>query len=243
MADTIVTSVTSELLNFAKSRRPEPPFHLGTRYDRSGRFLPEPGNTVVCHLVPGSETERALIAARERYLAMPEAPQLAFTPISSLHMTLFQGIIERRRRLPYWPGDIALDTPVNEMTAIYRERFRDFTGGPAFRMQVVRALPTGLVLEGLTSEDRQALKDWRNSLADVFGYRHPDHDSYEFHITFSYVIEWFEDAALPAWEVMLSDAAKDIRESLEFLELRPPAFCEFADMNHFEELQIFDIQP
>jgi Uncharacterized protein conserved in bacteria len=28
---------------------------------------------------------------------MPEAGQLAFTPLSSLHMTLFQGIIEYRR--------------------------------------------------------------------------------------------------------------------------------------------------
>lgn len=238
MADTIISS---ELLNFAKSRRPEPPLHLGTRYDRSGRFLPDPGNTVVCHLVSGSETERVLNEARARYLAMPEAKQLAFTASSSLHMTLFQGILDRRRQPPYWPQGIALDTPVDEMTAIFGERLRNFDGGPVFRMQVVRALPTGLVLEGIGNDDRVALKEWRNRLAEVFGYRHPDQENYEFHITFSYVIERFEDMALPAWDAMLSEVAETIRERVEFLELRPPAFCEFADMNHFEELQVFEI--
>lgn len=29
------------------------------------------------------------------------------------------------------------------------------------------------------------MKGWRDALADIFGYRHPDHDTYEFHITFS----------------------------------------------------------
>lgn len=54
-----------ELLKYAKSLHPEPPRYLGTRYDRSGVFKPEPGNTIVCHVTEGSQTQRAMVAARQ----------------------------------------------------------------------------------------------------------------------------------------------------------------------------------
>jgi hypothetical protein len=34
----------------------------------------------------------------------------------------------------------------------------------------------------------------------------------------------------------------DIRSRLPILELDPPAFCSFEDMNHFTELLIFDFE-
>lgn len=232
-----MTEISPLLRTFSRTEHPEPPLHLGTRYDTSGTFLPEPGNTVVCHLVEGTETERAIVEARARYLSMPEAVDLALTPVSSLHMTLFQGIIEKRRTQPFWPADIPLDTPIPEMTRILLERLKSFAGGPAFNMTVAAAAPTGLKLVGATAADRQALRDWRDAFAEVFGYRHPDHEDYVFHITFSYVIRRFEDAALPAWQSMLDEVVADINARAPVLALKPPTFCSFEDMNHFEELQ------
>ncbi|MNU10442.1 hypothetical protein D3C72_2575920 [compost metagenome] len=55
------------------------------------------------------------------------------------------------------------------------------------------------------------------------------------------MIDYLDEAALPAWREMLADVAEDIRRRVDHLELRPPAFCAFADMNHFEELQVFEI--
>jgi hypothetical protein len=235
----MLDDISPVLRAFSRTHNPTAPSHLGNRYNTEGVFLPEPGNTVVCHLVEGSATEQALVDARARYLAMPEAKSLAFTPIASLHMTLFQGIIEGRRTPPYWPADIALDTPVDEMTAILRDRLRAYAGAPAFKVKVLDAAPTGLKLEGATEADRTAMRVWRDDFAELFGYRHPDHADYVFHITFSYVIERFDDAALPAWQQMLDDIVRDIAERAPVLELRPPAFCAFADMNHFEELVVF----
>lgn len=231
----VISPVSAALSGYARSRHPEPPRHLGTRYDPSGTFLPEPGNTIVCHLVPGSETERALVAARSAYLAMPEAGQLAFTPVSSLHMTLFQGILEGRRLPPYWPADIAPDTPIDRMTELFEARLARLTPGPAFAVRVVEALPTGLVVEGAGRNDQRAMQLWRDRFADLLGYRHPDHDGYVFHITFAYMISWLDDAVLPAWQDMLSEVLAHITRRAPVLELRPPAFCSFADMNHFEE--------
>ena len=234
-----MTEISPLLRTFSRTEHPEPPLHLGTRYNAAGTFLPEPGNTVVCHVTDGSATQAALIDARARYLAMPEAADLAFTPISSLHMTLFQGIIEKRRKLPFWPADVPLDTPIPEMTEILGQRLKSFAGGPAFNVAVTEAAPTGLKMAGATEADQQAMREWRNRFAEVFGYRHPDHETYVFHITFSYVISRFDDAALPAWQQMLDEVVADISERAPILELNPPAFCTFEDMNHFAELQVF----
>jgi hypothetical protein len=114
----MLDSVKPSLAGFFAGSNPSPPVHLGTRYDTSGNFLIEPGNTVVCHLASGSASEAVVLDVRERMRAMPDADRLAFTPISSLHMTLFQGIIEYRRRLPYWPQGVPLDTGIEDMARL-----------------------------------------------------------------------------------------------------------------------------
>ncbi|WP_375452222.1 DUF1868 domain-containing protein [uncultured Devosia sp.] len=228
---------------YARSQHREPPLHLGTRYDRAGRFLPEPGNTVVCHLVAGSATEAALTDAKTRYEAMPDAAGLAFTPVESYHMTLFQGIIEGRRSYPFWPADVASDTPIEVMTQLLAKRLERLPKLPPFAVEVSTALPTGLLVDGATAGDRHAMAQWRNSFAEVFGYRHADHEQYAFHITTAYMIDWIDDAALPAWQAMLDQVCTEIARRAPRLELRAPAFCSFADMNWFEELRVFEPGP
>ncbi len=170
---------------------------------------------------------------------MQGAKQLAFTAETSLHMTLFQGIIETRRELPYWPADVPLNTPIDDMTGILMDRLAGFESGPAFKVEVTQATPLGLVLDGVSMEDRGALKAWRDRLANLFGYRHPDHDTYKFHITFAYMLRYFDDAEILRWQPFLDQIVADIRQSAPVIELNPPAFCTFEDMNHFEELLVF----
>ena len=232
--------VSKDLGYISAACHDQPPRHLGSRFNENGEFLPEPGNTVVCHLVGGSQTENAIIATRRRFLDMPEASQLAFTPASSLHMTVFQGIIEFRRALPYWPQTMPLDTPIDAMTDYYRDRLSAFPALPGFNMQVTGLRPVGLVLTGATAEDDRIVALWRDTFADFFGYRHPDHDSYEFHITLSYIISWFKPECLPRWQAMLDEELEKLRAAAPVMEMRPPAFCEFRDMNHFKELVVFD---
>jgi len=238
MAPLDTAQISPALLACSNAEDTSPPFGLGRRFDRKGNFLPEPGNTVVCHIVEGSRTEQALIEVRQRYMAMPEAGKLSLTPLSSLHMTLFQGIIEYRRNQPFWPADVDPETPIDAMTDLFLERLRTFPGGKPFNVRVIGAEPEGLTLEGATAQDREELKRWRDALSEVFGYRHPDHDSYVFHITLSYVIERLDASLLPQWQQMLDTIADDLAARLPVLELRPPAFCAFKDMTHFEELKV-----
>jgi hypothetical protein len=232
--------VSKDLEYISAANHDQPPRHLGSRFNAEREFLPEPGNTVVCHLVEGSQTESAIIRTRQRFLDMPEASLLAFTPVSRLHMTVFQGIIEVRRLAPYWPEDMPLDTPIDTMTEYYRDRLSAFPALPGFDMQVTGLRPTGLVMKGATAEDDRIVALWRDSFAEAFGYRHPDHESYEFHITLSYITRWFDPESLPRWQAMLDEELEKLRAAAPVIEMRPPAFCEFMDMNHFKELIVFD---
>ena len=232
------SSLPEHLHFFSQSLTKAPLRHVGTRHTADGVFLKEPGNTIVCHLAKGSLSADAVLNARTRMQSLPEAEKLAFTDEKSLHMTLFQGIIQSRRSLPYWPEGLPLDMPVEAMTVAFIKRLEGFVAPDPFKIEVVGATPNGLTVQGLTEKDQKAMKVWRDKLADLFDYRHPDHESYEFHITFAYILERFSDEAMLAWVTGLAEIVEHLHETAPIIELVPPAFCSFEDMNHFEELVI-----
>lgn len=221
-----------------KSRNAAPPRHLGRRYDEAGIFLEEPGNTVVAHLDEAAASTGAVLSARAAVMALPGAENLAFTAAASLHMTLFQGVIKSRRAPPYWPADLPLDTPIEDMTALYADRLAGFAPGPAFSVRPVALNPNGLVVEGAGEADRAALAHWRDRLADIFGYRHPDHDDYVFHVTFAYLTDWLPDDLAGRWQRELAAIFAELAGRAPVIALSPPAFAAFEDMNHFEELVV-----
>src|SRR5262245_29018539 len=112
----MLDEVSPSLAKFAASRNPVPPPRLGIRYDAQGNFLTEPGNTIVSHLARRSPSETAVLQVRERLMTLPGAECFAFTPAPSLHMTLFQGVLDTRRKHPFWPADIPLHLAIDEMT-------------------------------------------------------------------------------------------------------------------------------
>ncbi|MDQ7250596.1 DUF1868 domain-containing protein [Dongia sedimenti] len=234
MLDTIRPSLAKLLA----SRMDAPPPRLGIRYDAAGNFLFEPGNTIVCHLARRSASEAAVLQVRERFLALPGADCLAFTPAASLHMTLFQGVVDTRRKHPYWPADIPLHLGIDEMTRRMMTRLDGFDGSGPFSVKVTEVTPTGLAVEGVTKEDANVMRAWRDKLAHTFGYRHPDHDRYSFHITFAYVIRGIPDAVAAQWQRALEESLELLQREAPVIALKEPAFCRFRDMKQFEELMI-----
>ncbi len=223
--------------NFTETGKDTPPRYLGIRFDATGRFLPTPGNTIVSHVVPGSRSEAALARVRQGLMELPHGDRFAYTPVSSYHMTVFQGIIEGRRKPGYWPEGMPLDTAIDETTALFLDRLSTFPRADPFRMKVVSVTPLGLVLAGATESDEKMMRALRDALVEPFGYRHPDHDSYTFHITMAYPMAWLPAGAEAAYLPALAALGENLAEEIDVVELGAPAFCEFIDMTEFRPLK------
>lgn len=230
-------TISTEIAAFLQSQNSSPPRSFGQRYDTE-KFLPEAGNTVVCHLDVETSTHTAVLEARKRMMALPGADGFLHTPASSLHMTVFEGVIETRRTHNTWPSDIGSTASVESATKSILARLTEFSSPPAFSVRVAGLRPTGLILKGATPEDEAHMRAWRNALTEPFGYRHDSHDSYRFHMTFAYPVAWLPDAAQTLWTSELSSILANLVEAAPVIPLRAPAFCQFADMNQFDELLV-----
>lgn len=225
-----------KLGDFSQSANTRPPSRLGQRYDQQS-FLPDPGNTVVCHLDLDTAGGAAVLWARQRMQALPEADRLLFTPEESLHMTVFEGVLDARRTADAWPKDMARDASVGAVTEQMMDRLATFDAPAPFAITVDQVRLGGLELSGATPADKAALLEWREVLSRVFGYRQTAHDTYRHHMTFAYMLDWLPDAVLPDWKQGLADIQAELQAAAPILPLRPPAFCTFNDMTWFEELR------
>lgn len=214
-----------------------PPMRLGQRYDAE-RFLPDPGNTVVCHLDLDCPGGAAVLRARTAMMALPGAERLLFTPEDSLHMTVFEGVLDVRRTPDAWPAFMDSGAPVADVTEAMRERLATFDAPGAFEVRVEAARVGGLQLCGATQADVDSLLAWREALSAAFGYRQEAHDSYRHHMTFAYPLEWLPDDLAPAWRTAYAGIEAELREAAPVLPLRAAAFCAFVDMTRFEELVV-----
>ncbi|MEJ6390705.1 DUF1868 domain-containing protein [Gymnodinialimonas ulvae] len=220
---------------FAARAHAGPPKRLGQRYDAE-RFLPDPGNTVVCHLDLEAEGGRAVAAARAAMMALPGADRFLFTPLESLHMTVFEGVLDNRRVADAWPGWIERDASVEDVTEAMVARLAGFEGPGGFAVRVAAVRPGGLMLRGATDADEAVLWAWREALAKAFGYRQAEHDAYAFHMTFAYPVAWLSDDLVEVWEKGLARIGAALAAAAPVVPLHAPAFCRFADMTRFEEL-------
>jgi len=223
--------------HFTETGKSAPPRYLNVRFDANGNFLPMPGNTVVSHVMRGSKTEEALKRVRQALIDLPFGDRFAYTPVSSYHMTVFQGIIEDRRKPDYWPQGVALDMPVEETTTLFLQRLASLPPAPLFRMKLASVTPLGLVLTGAAPEDERTVRALRDVLMAPFGYRHPDHDDYTFHITIAYVKGWLPADATTTYLPALDEIGRAFADKVEIVDLGAPAFCEFPDMTEFRPLK------
>lgn len=235
---TIQTNVEA----FSRSRNPQPPRRLGRRYSAQA-FLPEAGNTVVCHLDRTDPAHQHVLEARRAVQALPGAENLLFTPPESLHMTLFEGVIETRRTADAWPAGVDRDASVVSVTEQLQPRLSAFAAPPSFSVQITGIGPGGLTLAGATERDAVQMRAWRDALTLPFGYRHRNHDAYTFHMTFAYPVGWIDDALVSVWTQRLHDILTNLVADVPVLPLCAPALCRFADMTRFEELVVLSPRP
>ncbi len=206
----------------------------GGKFDHNGEVLQHPGNTFICHVNPQSAFFQALSDLHDALRALPQSDFLTFLPKSSFHMTVFCGISGDPLGVDGWPEDIPRDATLDTVSSIWHERLSRIDEQGGFSV-VPHSLPVpySLKMKPASDADAAALLDTRQRLEEVTGLVRSDLQSYQFHVTFAYLVRWMD-----------ADEAQEMMESAQRLfnqhlanigpvTLGPVEFCTFSTMHNF----------
>lgn len=218
-----------------KTRAPD---HVGRRVLVDGTFTPELGNTIIRHVTKNSRSMAVLTDLQEALATCAFGHHFAYLPTESFHMTVFEGVIDSGREENYWPKGVDFSADIETITAMYLERAETFLNPGPFTMRVRDVTPNGLIMDGATREDEMKAREWRDHLANLHGYRKPNHESYMFHVTMAYQIRWLPPEATEVYIDLLQRLRHVIMAEAPILELDMPALCQFRSITSFEELKV-----
>jgi hypothetical protein len=210
--------------------------HVGEKFHEDAKARAFAGSSIICLVPANSDSMRVLQRLHDDIDSQPWHTRFAMLPPSSYHMTLFDLVCDQVRTPEYWTSALPLDAPLAEVDAFMEECWSDLPPAPMPAVRVDSLTIGDYITIHLLPENSQAelqLRTYRNLLAEVFGIRHPGHDTYAFHITLAYAITRLTgrelkqaQSACEAWNVAL------VRQ-MEAPELLPPRLTFFADMTHF----------
>ena len=210
--------------------------HVGEKFNADGSARLFPGNTVLCHVVPESSTMKLLKRFQQDILAQSWVKNFAMLPPSSYHMTVFDLVCDDVRSEEDWTFLLPLDEPMEAVDAMALERWQ---GAPTPPMPNVALdwLDIGdyitMRLKPKDEASNTELRDYRDALSELFGVRHPNHESYFFHLTYAYGITSLDDEEKEAIAEFVKEWKPVLEAGLSSIELKPPALCFFDDMTHF----------
>ncbi|MFN3017869.1 DUF1868 domain-containing protein [Vibrio coralliilyticus] len=214
---------------------------VGVKFNQDGTVRHFPGNTFICHIDQSIDLIVELEWAQSQLKAMQCAAKFSFLPISSMHMTVFEGVCDQVRQPEKWTSKLPLDAPLAQTTDFFASAVSQIGAHSGFEMMFdyVYNCPVGgtsIRIKPATDESDLALKNCREQLRASTGINMPEFDDYHFHITLSYRIMELEESE----KVELKQVAERISErfSQSFGRLKHGAveFCRFDDMFKFEPL-------
>lgn len=236
-----------------KPSRPDAIAHLtGRLYDKprpsgislpggGGKFYSDgsvqlwPGNTFICHIDPTSPEFEAIRALQEEIKRSSFNRFFTFLPPSSFHMTVFQGVSPGTMPGNGWPEGVAWPQERNRVTAELLRRLEGVDLPESRTIHLVDLFAAhSLTVEGATEADEDELRQTRRVLREVTGIPQSDFDSYVFHISLAYLIDWVSEPLAREMVDFSREVSERYRAPLSAIRLGPVEFCEFETMHHFE---------
>jgi hypothetical protein len=216
-----------------------PTREVGRKFYADGTARRFPGNTIICFVDPESPLGQAASAFQAALHAQPWGAKFALLPPSSFHMTVMDLLCDQVRVAERWSPHLPLDAPLPATDAFFLERV-PAVPLPTLRTMRVDSIYTGfglmLMLEPTDAATEAALRGYRDAIASATGVRHPDHNSYGFHMSLGYRLYALDAAETASLTALCAAWAPQLRDAGATLALPPPVLCSFADMTAFVPL-------
>ncbi|PSW11382.1 DUF1868 domain-containing protein [Photobacterium sanctipauli] len=214
---------------------------VGVKFHEDGSVRHFPGNTFICHVNPTLDLINELAWAQDQLKAMACGHKFAYLPISSMHMTVFEGVCDQVRLAEKWTSKLPLDAPIDQTTDFFASAIGSLGPHAGFEMvfDYVYNCPIGgtaIRIKPANEASAQALANSRNQLRDATGIEMPDFDSYHFHITLSYRVIELEEHEKEEVKATADAIAERLSTTFGLLKHGPVEFCTFDNMFKFTPL-------
>jgi len=209
---------------------------IGVKFNSDGTPIKYPGNTVIADVGKENPAYAVLhqISSRLRQVKFNDC--FIFLPENSYHVTIIRGMNDNVRKSGFWPPELALDTPMDQVDDYFATAAGAVPVSADIRMKFVRLQINGddvrVCLKPADMEQEQLLKDYRSQVAQRLGFQLPGHDEYIYHVTMAYILK------LPGSEYQhqLHEIEESINSCLreqDCFYLSRPCLAYYNDMMQF----------
>lgn len=215
---------------------------VGRKFNASGTAMPFRGNTIIIPLDDGSAAATLMGRLHDALADSPIARQLALLPVSSFHMTVFEGVNDHERTPGNWPASLPTDAPIDTVT---QHAAHVLASAPFDYPQPIVMRATGLKMSahgiglrvtGFNHVQEAAIRRLRNEIATRLAIHRPDHALYGFHMSLAYVIAPLAPGAAARTRAHIDTLLAETVQQRRPLPLAAPRFCTFEDMLAFSPL-------
>lgn len=208
---------------------------VGRKFFADGAPRMFPGTTIICFVSPDSPIGVAGHALQHR-LRKRFGPKFAMLPPDSFHMTVMDLLCGDIRTPEHWSSRLDLDAPLADTDGFFMAQVRQVAAPNGATMRYNGIVPSSNVMFGLTGIDDStstALRAYRDAIAEATGVRHPNHNTYGFHMSLAYrIIELDPDEETALAELYRDWEAEMAHQTLT-VTLGTPELCFFDDMVAF----------
>ena len=218
------------------------PSGVPEKFSASGEIQIFRGNTIIAHLPPRCPLIPPLCFLYAYITKHPFNSKFALLPPSSWHMTVIEGVTDAYRHSEDSPQGMN-DWTVEEYTSHITSKLKALGAdlhraglAPPYHMKLMgcQDIENGISLrvEPATAYENCRIRRLRDKIAaEAFGFRHPSHDVYEFHVSVAYLLQKMEDKEKANLKTELEEQIMGL--AVEF-ELGSPEFCLFDNMYAFD---------
>ncbi|MGF7049832.1 hypothetical protein J2T13_004355 [Paenibacillus sp. DS2015] len=203
------------------------------KFNERGGMNHFPGNTIVSNLYNNPMVMEAIRQIQAAYRNLPWADKYHFMPEGSIHMTVFELLCHYNRNLDSWSKDLSLTDPIEKTDIFFYQQLKHVDIMDCFEMKPLSIKGTNLAVSPNDENTGVMLQDFRNKLTEVTGVSFPNHDSYEFHISFGYKLQ----ELLPEEQVIVDQLNEklynDVVSKMDCVDIKKVDYTVFEDMSEF----------
>lgn len=210
--------------------------NIGKKFNADGTVRRFPGNTVISMVPHEGEFFPHFLHIRRLFEESAAAPCVTLLPLSSIHMTVIEGVCDQVRLAAHWTSLLPLDCPLSEVDACFESRFPGIPPLAPVSLRMTHVAFTGAILlrmEPVTQADAARLKRYRDDASAALGLRFPDHDRYRFHITLGYFTKEPTQQQAQGLRAFGEQADRYIAQHTLLMRAEPPQLTFFDDMFRF----------